>query len=524
MNNQERVVGNAVSSILQVLITGITLFFLYRYLLVTIGVENLGIWSLVLATTSISQVSNLGLVDCVVKFVAKYVALEDQESIEKIIQTILITVGLTLGVMLLILNFFSRELLAFFIQVALLPDALGIFPIALISAWVMAMAWIIMGALDGYHRIDLRNYTVIGNNLTYIFLSILLVNKYGLMGLAIAQLLGSIFLLVVSSLFLKKYVRLPLIPKVWDKKLFKEMLGYGLNFQVIVITKLLYDPITKGLMALFGGLAMVGYYEMASKMIQQFRGLIVSANQVLIPTIADLNEREPHKIKRIYLESYQLVFFVSIPLFSLIAILIPIIAELWIGQQEIIFITISLILLVGWFLNILSAPAYFTYLGIGCLKWNVISQLVIAGLNLILSWILGFYYGGLGVVLGFTSALILGSSIVMLAYHIAENVSWKVLLTFNNSILLIAGLINITTYYFFYGKYLDNLLLYLRIPVLLTLFCLLTIVPISKHPLRIKLQYWSFQLYIKKRIFFLTPRGSVLNINYQLEKRINVLR
>ncbi|MGC8744981.1 MAG: polysaccharide biosynthesis C-terminal domain-containing protein, partial [Verrucomicrobiia bacterium] len=59
---------------IQIISVGIALFFLYRFLLKTIGVEQFGIWSLVLSTTSIIGAANLGISGSIVKFVAKYIA------------------------------------------------------------------------------------------------------------------------------------------------------------------------------------------------------------------------------------------------------------------------------------------------------------------------------------------------------------------------------------------------------------------------------------------------------------------
>ena len=82
------------------------------------------------------------------------------------------------------------------------------------------------------------------------------------------------------------------------------MMGYGLNIQMISVSQMLYDPITKGLLVKFGGLDLAGYYEMANRMVIQLRGLIVSAVQVLVPTIADLKEKNPDSIHKVYKEAW----------------------------------------------------------------------------------------------------------------------------------------------------------------------------------------------------------------------------
>ena len=49
---------NALASILQFVVIGLGLFFLYRFLLDQIGVEGLGLWSVVMSITTATSVAN----------------------------------------------------------------------------------------------------------------------------------------------------------------------------------------------------------------------------------------------------------------------------------------------------------------------------------------------------------------------------------------------------------------------------------------------------------------------------------
>ncbi|OQW89639.1 MAG: hypothetical protein BWK78_07500, partial [Thiotrichaceae bacterium IS1] len=60
---------------------------------------------------------------------------------------------------------------------------------------------------------------------------------------------------------------------------------------------------------------------------------------------------------------------------------------------------------IGWAINNLSAPAYFTYLGTGQLRWNTVGHVLIAVLNGILGITLGIWFDGMGVVIGWVVAL-----------------------------------------------------------------------------------------------------------------------
>ena len=84
-------------SVIQVVIIGGTLFILYKFPLITIGVEQLGTWSLVLATTSVTKIADFGISASIVKFVAKYIARGENENVSNIIQTAIFSVAIFVG-------------------------------------------------------------------------------------------------------------------------------------------------------------------------------------------------------------------------------------------------------------------------------------------------------------------------------------------------------------------------------------------------------------------------------------------
>jgi len=237
---------------------------------------------------------------------------------------------------------------------------------------------------------------------------------------------------------------LPLIPFKWNKRIFKEIVGYGLSVQAITITTMLYDPITKALISKFGGLSMVGFYEMASKMVLQFRSLIVSANQVLVPTIADLNESDPERIRSVYLTSYRLLFFLAVSLYALIIIGTPIISEIWIGHYERQFVILGILLAIGWLLNTINVPSYFANMGKGDLKWNVAGHVVIGILNVGLGIALGQLFGGIGVAVAYVIALAIGSAVIYVSYHLIQNIPLSELVPKESRIMLASYAVVVT--------------------------------------------------------------------------------
>lgn len=410
-------------SVIQIVLVSGVLFFLYRFLLKTIGVEQLGIWSLVLATTSVTQVANLGLSGSVVKFVAKYVARGDYDNVAGVIQTASISLAVIIGFVLLLGFPLIKWILTLVVPQNSIELAIMILPYSLFSLWLTAITGVFQSGLDGFQRIYIRNILMISGSIFFAALCFIFAPEKGLIGLAYAQVINNSLILILSWILIKKFLPvLPIIPYQWNRRLFKEIIGYGINFQIISITAMFYDPITKALLSKFGGLSMVGYYEMANRMVQQFRALIVSANRVLVPSIADLQEKSPEKIRSVYLTNYNLLFYLALPLYTMIIISTPLISELWIRHYERIFVIFGILLSAGNFLNTLAGPSYFANLGTGLLRWNVISHITIAILNAGLGAIFGIIFNGFGVVVAWVIALSLGSAVIYVAYHINNEI------------------------------------------------------------------------------------------------------
>ena len=497
---RRQILINSIMSVLQILTISVVLFFLYKFLLGTIGAEKFGIWSLVLAATAVTQIADLGLSGGVVKFVAKYIAREENENVIGVIQTAALTIGATVGLILTAGYPVIKWALRLIVPSESFPLALEILPFAFIALWLCMLTSIFQAGLDGYQRFDVRSLILISGAVFHFLLCIWWVPKHGLLGLAYAKVVQNGSVMIVSRLALKKIVpSLPFLPFGWNKRLFKEMIGYSINFQIISVSNMLYDPITKALLSKFGGLSMVGYYQMAGKMIQRLHSLIIAANQVLVPAIADLKEKTPEKIRHVYITSYRLLFYLVFPLYFLVIISLPLISKIWIGHYEGAFVTFSALLSIGWLLNTLSSPAYHTNLGTGKLFWNVVGHIVIAVLNVGLGIVLGFIYAGTGVVFGWMLSLALGSSIIYFSYHIRYKIPLSALVPEESRMTLsvcLVGLLFLIAIHKVWGEMFPPTA-FSAISVFV--FMGIISIPYWRHPMRKRLYNWVAQELFKRK-------------------------
>lgn len=497
---QRRLLINAGMSVVQIVALSALLWFLYRFLLRAIGVELLGVWSLTLAAAVAARAGDLGFSASVVKYVATHLARNDETRAAQIVETAAISAGALTALISLAAYPLLKLGLARLLTAESLAAAERLLPYALAYLCLSSVAGVFQSAFDGCQQMAARSLLVIAGEAVHLGLCYWLVPRHGLLGLGYARLAQTAIFLAINWAVLKRIMpKLAWLPIRWRLEAFREMMVYGLNAQIVWLVSLLHDPLTKSLLVTFGGTALVGYYEMASRLVSQLRTAIIAANQSLVPVIAGLHEEQPDATTRFYRESYRLLVFFGVPLFALLIVALPIVSELWIGAYERRFVICGALLAVGWFGNLLSAPAYFVNLGTGDLRWNTASHLVLGVLNLSLGWSLGKLFGGFGVAAASALALIAGGATVIAAYHRKWNVPLADLLPPQTFQLVAFAAICLLACSAIYYQLRLTWGLWLVSGLVVLVGGLLIALPVWLHPTRKRLTDWLILAQQKKR-------------------------
>lgn len=452
MIGKRQIVINASSSAVQLGVSIVTLFILYRFLLDTVGAQGLGIWSLVIAASSVVQIANFGMSGSVVKHVADYDSQGDRPSVVSAIETAVISIAAIAFVFVLLSFPAAKYYIRFAFDDEATVRAMEILPPALAAFWVSLITGMYQGALYGRQLIVQRNGILIFESISHLALCIALAPRYGLLGLAYARLSQNVLTLVLSSLMLKRDLpELPLLPRKWSKRLFREMFSYAATFQLISLLVMLCDPLTKGLLARFGSVAMVAYYEMANKLVQQFRGLIANANQVLVPTFAHLKHREPDRITAMYVSSYEVVYYLAVPGFALVAVSAPLVSIVWIGRYEPAFVLATILLSAGWLMNTLAVPAYVVGLGTGKMRASLAAHIAMTLLNVTLGILFGRLWEGRGVVFAWAISVAAGGTLLNLIYLRENTIPFRKMIPDTSRKLTVSCLVALAAGYFLWS-------------------------------------------------------------------------
>lgn len=426
MPSSKKITINAFSAVVQVVFTALLYFFLYKYLLATVGVQQLGIWSLILSFSSIANLANLGMTSGLVKFVAEYIVENDNSKLGKLIFTSVLSMSVLFVCLSLIILLGAEFFLQYVIDKQFLNIALEILPYSLASLCINAIGGVFTSVLEGYQKNYIRNFIYIVSGIIMFGGTVLFTSSYHLKGVAIAQLVQSIFIFFAALIFTLKISSNNKIRYwKWDKESFRELFNYGYKFQLVSISQLLYEPATKLLLSKYGGLILLGHYEMATKAVNQFRALLTNANQVVIPVIAEKAKTEDSAFLRsFYIKMNRILLLFNLPLSTFLILATPIISLLWLGSFNFDFIFSMFVLVSSTFINIMCGPAYFSSMGEGKLNVLVIVHVSMAVINIILGIILGLYAGGYGIILAWAIALSLGSIFVIINYNRSLKISF----------------------------------------------------------------------------------------------------
>ncbi len=426
MLSSKKITINAFSAVIQVVFTALLYFFLYKYLLATIGVQQLGIWSLILSFSSIANLANLGMTSGLVKFVAEYILENDKSKLGKLIFTSVLSMSVLFVSLSLIILLGAKSFLQYVIDEHFLNIALEILPYSLASLCINAIGGVFTSVLEGYQKNYIRNFIYIVSGIIMFGGTVLLTSTYHLKGVAIAQLIQSGFIFFAALVFTVKISPNNQIRYwKWHKQSFKELFNYGYKFQFVSISQLLYEPATKLLLSKYGGLVLLGHYEMATKAVNQFRALLTSANQVVVPVVAEKAKTEDSSfLQSFYIKMNRILLLFNLPLSTFLILATPIISLLWLGSFNFDFIFSMFVLVISTFINIMCGPAYFSSMGEGKLNVLVIVHVSMAIINIILGIILGLYAEGYGIILAWAIALSIGSLVVIVNYNKSLKISF----------------------------------------------------------------------------------------------------
>jgi O-antigen/teichoic acid export membrane protein len=403
---------NAISGICRFAILTIVYFLTYPYMLHHLGVDRFGMWALALVVSQSLGTQDLGISGALMRFIPEHWNNGGSLRIRELASTaifLLVAIGVLLATGLIVMR---GELVDLLKIPPTLQNEMSFLLVGMACAFFLNLVSSGLTAiLIGIHRMYISNITYTAAAMVQaVGVFLVLSRGYGLLGLTLnAVLTGLLWALSTWILLRRCMPGFRLQASLIRRADAVSLLRYGSNIQAAGLGSFLTVPPIKILLSRYVSLASVSSFELASGMAMQLRSGFLMAAMPLIPASAHLNaEKASTKLGFLYRQSFRYVVLVALPVFSVAAILAPGFTQFWLRKGASFVAPTLALLLIGWFLNTLTLPAYFMFQGQGFARYQVyVASLQAIGSAIsayILVKIFGYYGAVSGLVIGLSIA------------------------------------------------------------------------------------------------------------------------
>ena len=375
-----RLSRNGLFALVQGVFTTLAAFLVYRLVILDVGLDRFGVWSLLMACAMVARLLDVSGGGAVARFVATASLggrgeFGARDYVDTVVTTSLV-LNLALGLALWAV---APLALPLFLRDPYLNEAWPLVPWAIAASILGALAYAPISAIDGAQRADLRAAVVVGATLVFVAASAILVPQFGIVGFAAAQVVQQVTMLLVGWAVLRRHVvGLGWAPSGWRRDVFMETTVYALRLNAIGALSLLFEPLAKFAFNNAGGPGLVALFELATRLVTQFRALIVTAAAPLLPAFAAQPNARDAAFRALLEKATRIAVpgAVGITIAALSAA--PLASLLVLDGLSPELIGMNAALTAGWAVNTLALPFYFAAQGLGALRWNFAGQALIA--------------------------------------------------------------------------------------------------------------------------------------------------
>jgi len=370
---------NGLFAAVQSVIVTVCLLLVYRLVIAHASLEQLGIWSLLLAGSALLRVGDVSGAGALSRFVAMRSPDNGPGHTRNVVHTVMLTSFGLNTVLAFAFYMFAPLVLPRFIAPEYLGEALALLPFVVGTMVLGSLSIAVSSAIDGAQRADQRAVVLVVAALIFLFSSWLLIPQYGVIGFGIAQVVQQIVILVLGWHVLRRHVSdLGWMPFHWRRDVFGETAGFAIKLNAIGVVGLLFDPLVKFAFNHTGGPGLVAIYELASRLVVQMRGFVIAAATPLVPAFAAHSDSSDVVFRRTLENSIRFISFASVGVALGAVIGAPIVSLIVLEKLSPEMLIMSTVLTFGWAINVLAIPFYFAAQGQGYLRWNFASHVLIA--------------------------------------------------------------------------------------------------------------------------------------------------
>ena len=399
----------------------LVVLFLTPYIVSRLGVERYGIWALLTSLVGYIGFLDLGIGGSYVRYMAEYYTQKDYSRVNQVINTgFLFCLGLAF--ILIPLALFLTEPLLIFLKLdpSTYPEINFVFFWGVVIFSLSNATFVFGSVQTGLQRMDLTNIIAVVLTIPYALGVILFLELgYGLKGLMI--LIGIMWMIqTLANFYIAKKIlpQFSFNPFLFKRKMFVELLKFGIKLQISRLSQLVSFQVDKLLITYFLSVGMVTFYDLGAKITGSIRKLPLLLVSALVPASAEIFAKgDKESLSKLYFRGSKYLFAASTPLFFFIVVCSEMLVNVWMGPGYDLASSVIRILSFGYFFNVISRVASSIALGVGKPEFEMKYGILVSILNFSLSLILIIKFGFYGVLVGTAFSLTLGSVYFFHLFH-----------------------------------------------------------------------------------------------------------
>jgi O-antigen/teichoic acid export membrane protein len=421
MNQEKRVSGgysgkrlviNSVSNTARLGLLLVITFFLTPFIIRGLGNSLYGLWVVLLSFVAYANMLELGLQRAMVKLVAENRAAGDMPRLNRqmsaaffffLFSGLLVTLAFSFVLPLLI------DKLARGVETDAIPYAL--FPIIGIDVSIAFLDYVFAGLLYGWQHYHRRNMIDVVSWLANAVLVLLLLGKWGLVGIAVAKTVSDFGGLVATFVLCRRTVpELSISLRHVTRSAFADLFSFGGR---IFISSTMSRIATNAQPVIIGSMASASataFFSIPKRLVDQVREIHWAMVAGFMPMFSDLNRRgDNRQIQQVYVSYSRRILLIMLPIVATVMVDGAHFISLWIGPEYAERGGPVLLLFATAYLAELFQPLLWSlFLGIGKLNLLVANSSAVSALILVLSFLLIGPFGIAGVASASAVAMVLG--------------------------------------------------------------------------------------------------------------------
>ncbi|MDD3182472.1 MAG: MATE family efflux transporter [Alphaproteobacteria bacterium] len=373
-------------------------FFVMKFIIMELGIAALGVWSVLMSAAQIAGFLGMGTAAGAGRFLSIAHSRNNIEDIESILSTIVYGTIPLYALLSVILYFPISYGLTFVLHSDALMQGQALIGWALLSFVAQTISASFASSLTSVHLGYRKSQISIMGMVIQAILSVVLIKRQGLEGLALAQVSNYVFLIILALFSLRKELGLRLGRLLhWNGDHFRVVILFGLKVQATSIAWTGFEMSIRFIMARFGGIGAVGLYEIAYKVASQPRIFMFFIGQNIAPVLAGAWGQDKEAFYAFYKQTYARL--VSFGLLTIVGILVasPLVSYIMLGRIEPLFLLFSALTACGTAMHIAAIPSELAAIAIGVLKYNIRGTATAVAAMLLCGTVFGFFFQDIGV-------------------------------------------------------------------------------------------------------------------------------